>query len=349
MPTDPSFGMRGSRPYRVPIREVAKHAGVAVSSVSRVVSGHPDVSEKMRRKVLKAIDDLGYVPDLAAQSIRTGATKTIGFVVSDIRNPMLAEIAHAAETRLRERGYTMLTMSSLHDPELEAEHLRRLAQHRVDGLLVSVTDERNPETVDLLTRAGVPIVLLDRVIPELPAASAVHFDHAAGVGEAVRHLTELGHRSIGLVNGPVGTRPPRERERGLRRRAAEQPGVTALARSGGFTREHGAKATYELLRSDEPPTALIAGSNQILVGVLSALAELPFEVPRDLSLVTCDEVPMAAFLQPRPATVRHDVAEMGRTGADLLLGALAGEGPRCVELPTFFDVAESCAAPPPVR
>jgi LacI family transcriptional regulator len=341
--------MRGSRPYRVPIREVAKQAGVAVSSVSRVVSGHPDVSEKMRRKVLEAIDELGYVPDLAAQSIRTGATKTIGFVVSDIRNPMLAEIAHAAEARLRERGYTLLTMSSLDDPELEAEHLRRLAQHRVDGLLVSVTDERNEETVGLLARSGVPIVLFDRVIPELPDASAVHFDHAAGVSEAVRHLTGLGHRSIGLVNGSVQTRPPRERERGLRRGAAEEPGVTVVAPSGGFTLEHGAKATYALLRSDDPPTALIAGSSQILVGMLSALAELPFEVPRDLSLVTCDEVPMAAFLQPRPATVRHDVSEMGRTGADLLLDALAGEGPRCVELPTFFDVAESCGVPPQSR
>ena len=99
--------MRGSRPHRVAIREVAEHAGVAVSSVSRVISGHPDVSEKMRQKVLKAIDELGFVPDLAAQSIRTGATKTIGFVISDIRNPLLAEIAHAAETRLRERGYTL--------------------------------------------------------------------------------------------------------------------------------------------------------------------------------------------------------------------------------------------------
>ncbi|MGY0055767.1 LacI family DNA-binding transcriptional regulator [Streptomyces sp. LZ34] len=349
MPTDPSFGMRGSRPHRVAIREVAEHAGVAVSSVSRVISGHPDVSEKMRQKVLKAIDELGFVPDLAAQSIRTGATKTIGFVISDIRNPLLAEIAHAAETRLRERGYTLFMMSSLHDPELEAEHLRRLAQHRVDGLLVSVTDERNPETVDLLSRAGVPIVLIDRDIPDLPAASAARFDHAGGLTAAVRHLVELGHRSIGLVSGSANTRPSREREQALYRIAAELPGVTAHAHSGDFAKEHGAKATYALLSGEERPTALIAGSNQILVGMLSALAELPYEVPRDLSLVTCDDAPMAAFLRPRLATIRRDVAQIGRVSADLLLEALAGAAGRSVELPTRFDDAESCAAPPPNR
>ncbi|GAB2892474.1 LacI family DNA-binding transcriptional regulator [Streptomyces mayteni] len=346
MPTDPSFGMRGTRPHRVAIREVAEHAGVAVSSVSRVISGHPDVSDRMRQKVLKAIDELGYVPDLAAQSIRTGATKTVGFVISDIRNPLLAEIAHAAETRLRERGYTLLMMSSLHDPELEAEHLRRLAQHRVDGLLVSVTDERNPETAELLARAGVPIVLLDRDIAELPAASAIRFDHAAGLTEAVRHLVALGHRSIGLVGGSVHTRPSRERERALRRIVAELPGVTATVRGGDYTSEHGAAATRELLAGADRPTALIAGSNQILVGVLSALEELPHRIPADLSLVTCDDAPMAAFLRPRLATIRRDVTEFGRIGADQLLDALAGRSPRPVELPTRFDPADSCAAPP---
>ncbi|MGW3626891.1 LacI family DNA-binding transcriptional regulator [Streptomyces sp. NPDC000880] len=317
-----------------------------MSSVSRVMSGHPDVSEKMRQKVMKAIDELGFVPDLAAQSIRTGATMTIGFVISDIRNPLLAEIAHAAETRLRDRGYTLLMMSSLHDPELEADHLRRLAQRRVDGLLVSVTDERNPETVDLLTKAGVPIVLVDRDIPELPTASAVRLDHAGGLTEAVRHLVDLGHRSIGLVSGSVNTRPSRERGQALYRIVADLPGVTARAHSGDFTKEHGSKATYALLTGEDRPTALIAGSNQILVGVLSALAELPYEVPRDLSLVTCDDVPMAAFVRPRLATIRRDVAEIGRVSADLLLEALAGAPGRSVELPTRFDRAESCATLP---
>jgi LacI family transcriptional regulator len=158
------------RTHRVGIAEVAKHAGVAVSSVSRVVSGHPDVSERMRRRVLAAFEELGFVPDVTAQSLRTGSTKTIGFVVSDIRNPLIAGIAHTAETRLRERGYALLLMSSLHDPELEAEHLRRLAQRRVDGLLISVTDERNPETVELLGRVQVPVVLVDRDVPELTEA-----------------------------------------------------------------------------------------------------------------------------------------------------------------------------------
>ncbi|GAA0537102.1 LacI family DNA-binding transcriptional regulator [Saccharopolyspora thermophila] len=343
---DKSLGMRGAKPRRPAIREVAQHAGVAVSSVSRVISGHPDVSDKMRERVLRAIEELGYVPDLAAQSIRTGATMTIGFPLSDIRNPLFSEIAHAAETRLEKRGYSLLMMSSLHDPDLEVEHLRRLQQRRVDGLLVSVTDEQHPETVRQLTAAGVPIVLVDRDISELSDASAARFDHAAGLTAAVEHLVALGHRSIGLVNGSPTVRPSRERARALREIASAAPDLRVQVVSGDFSSEHGAKQTYNLMNRPDRPTALIAGSNQILVGVLSALAELPVEVPRDVSLVTCDEVPMAAFVRPRLATIRRDVQEIGRLSADLLLAALDGQPARTVQLPTTFEPADSCTAPP---
>jgi LacI family transcriptional regulator, galactose operon repressor len=335
--------MNAGRPHRIGIAEVAKHAGVAVSSVSRVVSGHPDVSERMRKRVLAAIEELGFVPDVTAQSLRTGSTKTVGFVVSDIRNPLIAEIAHTAETRLRERGYALLLMSSLHDPGLEAEHLRMLTQRRVDGLLISVTDERNPATVELLGKVQVPVVLVDRDVPELTDAWTARFDHAAGLAEAVDHLVGLGHEHIGLVSGSANVRPSREREQALHRVVASYPGVRASSVVGDFTSEHGAKATQALMTGDDRPTALISGSNQILVGVLSALAGLPVEVPRDVSLVTCDDVPMAAFVRPRLATIRRDVSLMGRTAADLLLEALAGEPRRSAELSTRFEQAESCA------
>lgn len=335
---------RKGRPHRVGIAEVAAHAGVAVSSVSRVVSGHPDVSERMKARVLKAIDELGFVPDPTAQSLRTGSTHTVGFVVGDLRNPLLAEIAHTAETRLRERGYTLLLMSSLHDPDLEADHLRRLAQRRVDGLLVSVTDEQSPDTVRLLGEAPVPLVLVDRDVPAVEdAAWAARFDHAVGLEQAVDHLIALGHRHIGLVGGSAHVRPSRERERALRRIVAERAGVRASTRVGDFTSEHGARSTDDLMTGEDPPTALIAGSNQILVGVLTTLGRLPVDVPRDVSLVTCDDVPMAAFVRPRLATIRRDVSQIGRTAADLLLEALDGGTPRSVVHETWFEPAESCA------
>ena len=126
------------------MREVARLAGVAMSSVSRVLSGHPDVSPAMRERVMEAVDELGYEPDLLAQSLRRATTRSVGFVVGDISNPLLAEIALGAETTLRDAGYSMLLTNSENDPALDAGHARLLLQRRVDGLLLSLAAEATP-------------------------------------------------------------------------------------------------------------------------------------------------------------------------------------------------------------
>ena len=162
------------------MQQVAERAGVAMSSVSRVVSGHPDVSKVMRNRVLDAVAALGYEPDLLAQSLRRGATMTVGFVVGNIANPLFASIALGAELRLRNAGYTMLLANSIDDPSLDRTHIRLFAQRRVDGLMLSITDETDVEMHRVLQRAHRPTVLVDRDIPELHA-SAVLTDNAGGI------------------------------------------------------------------------------------------------------------------------------------------------------------------------
>lgn len=145
-------------PVRAPIgarssmREVAELAGVAMSSVSRVLSGHPDVSEKMRDRVMAAVEQLGYQPDLLAQSLRRRATLSVGFVVGDIANPLLAEIVKGAETTLHEAGYSMLLANSENAPTRDTDHVRLFEQRRVDGLMLSLASEENGEMVELLGR-----------------------------------------------------------------------------------------------------------------------------------------------------------------------------------------------------
>lgn len=314
-----------------------------MSSVSRVLSGHPDVSVVMRHRVLDAVDALGYEPDLLAQSLRTGATMSVGFVVSDIGNPLIAQIVLGAETRLRDSGYSTLLTNSHNDPALDVEHLRLLQQRRVDGLLLSLTDETDPDVNAAFGRLGVPSVLLDRQLAGLETAGVLT-DHAAGITAAVEHLAELGHKRIGLVNGNKNVRPSRERSLAIRRYARVHD-LTCAVRSAAFTPEHGAQATIDLLTGKDAPTALIAGGNQILVGVLRALAELGRSVPDDVSLVACDEVPLAEFLSPSIATISRDPKEIGRVGAELLLEQLAGGPIRHQTLPTGFRATNSCAPP----
>jgi LacI family transcriptional regulator len=331
---------------RAGVKEVAERAGVAPSSVSRVLTGHPDVSAVMRNRVLDAVAALGYEPDLLAQSLRRGATLTIGFVVGDISNPLLAQIALGAEVELRAAGYSILLMNSVNDPALDAAHVRMLRQRRVDGLLLSLADEGSGDTAEALRRSETPYVLVDRDSASLPDASAVLSDHRSGIIAAAEHLISLGHRRIALVNGNPGVRPARERATALRRACRAHPGVTAIVRSGAFSAEHGESATQALLSSAEAPTAIIAGGNQVLTGVLRTLRRENYPIPSRISLVTCDDAPLAEFLEPAMATISRDPEDMGRQAARLLLDRLEGRSARTTTLPAVFRPTRSCAPPP---
>jgi len=326
------------------MKQVADRAGVAVSSVSRVLNGHPDVSAVMRNRVLDSVAALGYEPDLLAQSLRKGATMTVGYLVGDISNPLLAEIVLGAELQLREAGYSSLLTNSVNDPGQDVDHLRLLQQRRVDGVLLSLTDEDDPALLSALDRVSVPTVLVDRRAAGRGLA-AVLSDHAYGIRAAVAHVADLGHQRIALVNGNPRVRPSRERAAALRS-SCRARGVTATVRSAAFSPQHGEAATLELMQVDEAPTVIIAGSNQILVGVLRALRTLGLSVPHDVSLITCDDVALSEFLQPAIATISRDPHEIGRIGAELLLEQLRGEAPRQQLLPTGFRPTGSCARPP---
>lgn len=340
----------GTRPagaglQRASMREVADRAGVALSSVSRVLSGHPDVSDVMRHRVLDAVAALGYEPDMLAQSLRTGATMTVGFVVGDISNPLFAQIGTGAEIRLREAGYSLQLANSMNDARLDARHVRLFRQRRVDGLMLSLAAEDHDETLTSLASAQTPSVLVDRNSALAPEASAVLSDHAFGMSEAVTHLFELGHRRIALVNGNPHVRPAKERARVLRKLSRGRADVAALVRQGSFTPEHGEAASVDALSQDDPPTAIIAGGNQILTGVLRAVRSAGLRIPDDISVITCDDVPLAEFLEPPIATISRDPREMGRVAAELLLDRIAGGEPREVVLPTGFRPTRSCGRP----
>ena len=329
---------------RLNLREVAERAGVAMSSVSRVLSDHPDVSPRMRSRVLAVVQELGYEPNLLAQSLRRGSTLSAGFVLRDISSPLFSEIVLGAETELRAHGYSMLLTNSEGLPALDAAHIRLFRQRRVDGILLSLADESYDETLDELRRIRVPVVLIDRELPEQLVASAVICDHRGGIREAAEYLIALGHRRIGLAAGPLNLRPGRVLKAALEEVCATA-GITALTDPGPFTREHGEEAASRLLDHPDRPTALIAGSHQILPGVLRAVRARGLRVPDDLSLVTFDDVPLLEFLEPPLAAVSRVGLDIGREAAALLLRLLRGGEPEQVVVPTAFVPRPSCAPP----
>lgn len=322
------------------IREVAQLAGVAPSSVSRALSDHPDVSPEMKERVLRAAAQLGYQPDFLAQSLRSGATRTVGFIIRDISIPLFADIIKGAERTLENNGYSTLLMNSFQDPALEAKHIGLLSRRRVDGLIVSLASESNAETLRALGKIRTPIVLLDREVNGV-TADAVVFDHAEGARAATKALIELGHRRIGFIIGSSGIRPSRERLQGFLS-AYESAGMLGrredVMEMGTSTPETGAKATLALLDKPLPPTAIVAGDSQLGVGMLTALNERGVRQGRDISVVVADDMSLLRLMDPPVSVVHRNAEEMGRMAAELLIRRLRdSSAPLAHEvLPTRF-------------
>jgi LacI family transcriptional regulator len=338
----------GDRPTRASMREVANLAGVAMSSVSRVLSDHPDVSATMRQRVLAAVTELGYEPDLLAQSLRRQETKTIGFAVGDISNQLFAEVVAAAETRLRQAGYSLLLTNSEASPNLDAAHISLLAQRRVDGIILSVSDESNESTLRALERLDIPVVVLDRNVG-VGRALHVYTDHQPGMRHAVGHLLDLGHRKIAMINGQP-LRPVNERRAALEACYAER-GLEKTFRhlEGTLSVDYGSRATAELLSQSDPPTAIIAGGNQLMLGAVRVLHAKGVKLGRDLSFVGCDDIAITELYDPPIAVVRRDNGAIGRCAAELMLQALREpEYVADMVLPTEFIARPSCG-PVPTR
>jgi len=338
---------RGASQARKPsMRAVAQHAGVAMSTVSRVISSHPDVSAGMRERVLRSVRELGYEPDFLAQSLRRGETRSIGFAVSDISNPVIAEIEHGAEEALRNAGYSMLVMNSENTPARDADNIRFLQSRRVDGLILMPAGERKKAMLGVLAGLEAPIVVIDRDLPRRLRASAVLSDHRAGVAAAGGRLLDLGHRRIGLISWPLDVRPGRERLAGLRDAYQARGLPDTSVHVVGFSPHDGELATAALLDSVDAPTALIAVTNKLLVGCLRALVKRGVRPGHDLALVSSDDVPLTELFSPPIAIIARDNFATGRVAAELLLRRLDGQDePETVLLPTTFVPRASCSPP----
>jgi LacI family transcriptional regulator len=324
-------------PRRPTMHDVAARAGVALSSVSRALGNHPDVSKRMRRRVLEAATELGYEPNFLAQSLRTGSTQTIGFVVRDIANPFFAAIANGAERFLRERGYVMLLVNSDGDPDLDADHINALRRRRVDGLILNIVAEDHQPTLAAIAGLRSPIVLVDRDIPELDI-SAVLCDHYSGVRAATEDLIAHGHRRIALISGQRNVRPVRERIRGMSAALSahdidEDPSLINLGPFGGsFPYDR----MLSLLDSDNPPTAVLTGGVQVTLGAMRALTHRNLAAGRDIGFVALDELDMLEIAQPAVSVVARDPQRIGAEAARLLLAAAAGEATQRIVLPTEY-------------
>ncbi len=345
---EPSGGDQRSR--RVGIRDVAERAGVGISTVSRVLAGRTNVRPELRERVIAAAGELGYQPDVLAQSLRRGKTRSVGFIADDLSNHLIADIATGAESILRAHGYSLLVMNSELDPELDAENIAVLRSRRVDALMMCPVEEAHAATVEALTSLEIPLCIVEGDQPATVPASYVLSDHRDGIRRAVRHLVSLGHRRIVLLTGPDRYRSARERAAGLADVAAADPSLALERVAIELSTEDGERTASALLARPAPPTAFVVGGARLLVGVLRALETAGREPGKDVAIVTADAHPIASVFRPPLATVMRDPAAVGRAAAEILLRHIADPAapPETIVLGTSY-VPRASASPAPGR
>jgi len=328
------------------IREVAAKAGVAPASVTRVLGGYPNVSDALRERVLQAVREVGYQPDLVAAGLRRGYTKTVGMIVNDILNPTVAELVDVVESELRIAGYGVILANSNGQSANDLESLRLLHQRRVDGLIASVADDRQDALAEAMGELSIPIVLLDRQI-ESEDFSAVLTDHRYGATQLVEHLVAKGHREIAIISGSTDAYPSRERVRGVvdAMRSLGLPIRPEFQISGRGSEEFAARSLASMLDQPTPPTAVVLGNGNTaaLVGILRELRRRDVRIGSDIALAAAEDGPLVALHTPPITAIQRDIADLGRRAARMLLGQLVKDSKRThtVLLPTRLVVRES--------
>lgn len=330
-----------SQHRRPTIHEVAKVAGVSISSVSRALNGNTSNSEMVRR-VNAAVEAVGYVPSVVAQSLKTRHTGQIAFAMEDIGNAAYLAMVREIQPALRDEGYRLLLHSTGADVEDELGVLESLNQNYVDGLVLCplrVTERH----VEALRETAVPVVVIGLLPDDVPVDN-VRADSRVGARLAVEHLYQAGARRIAFIDGPADTVPGHARYEGYRRglEACCLPLDDDLVEFADFQFEPGRQAARTLLaRAD--PDAVLGANDLIAMGAMHALRELGRKVPGDVRVIGMDDTTLAATSFPPMSSVSLGSADRGRIAAQLLLRRLSGDDapPERVTVPPSLTIRES--------
>ncbi|MGV9307565.1 MULTISPECIES: LacI family DNA-binding transcriptional regulator [unclassified Nonomuraea] len=339
------------------ITTIAERAGVSIASVSRVLNGLPTREETVRR-VLTAAEELGYVRNAVARSLKSRRTHQIAFAMADIGNPVYLAMVRQIQPVLKAAGYRLVLHSTDAIVADEIDVLHSLGERYVDGLIMSplrVTDEH----LKMIAAARAPVVIIGSV-PDGTRVDNVRADSRTGVRLAIDHLHALGRRRIGFLNGPLDTVPGAARAAAYREALKERglPYDEGIVEVGDFYRAAGARAARALLERAAGVDALMCANDLIALGALDVLRAGGLRVPEDVAVVGMDDTDLAAASWPSLTSVSLGSAERGKAAAELMLDRLkdTGREPRLVTVPPVLAVRASTVGQgaaggpvPPVR
>lgn len=330
-----------SSPQVVTLDMVARMANVSPSTVSRILNGTAGVSDVKREAVDRAVSALGFVPNPMARALAGGRTLSIGVLTQAIDSPFYGVALSGIEQELDRAGYSALYVSGHWDAQEEAKCIEVLRSRRVDGIIVLTG--RLPDKALKECAKTMPVVVTGRTL-KAPGLFSLNFDNFEGGRLATRHLLSLGHRRIAFITGVANHTDANERLRGYRD-ALEAAGIDyepELVVNGDFHESSGLQAVSQLLASRQKFTAIFAANDQMALGAALGLHRHGLVVPRDVSLIGFDDLPMAMYTVPPLSSIHESAYELGCLAASSMLQLLGGLQPTGQVPAPRLVVRESC-------
>jgi len=324
--------------------DVAREAGVSISTVSHVLNETRPVSPDTRQRVMDAMAATHFRRNALATALVTSRTHAIGLSISALQNPYFANLVHAIEKRASARGYSLVMGDSHDDAEVEGTLLGTLLDRRVDGMIIAPAPHSETANLPRILADGTPVVLIDRHADV--DCDQVAPDNVEPTRLITAHLIEHGHRHIAAITGLPGIQSTEERIEGFRAAvAAAGPGVQSVMAVGNSKAKDAYRAVTKLFGNAESrPTALVVLNNAMTIGSMQALKDLGLKVPADVALACYDDFEWADVFEPQLTAIEQDVKSMGRTAVDLLIDRIDGKAaPRQVlRTKTIYHHRNSC-------
>jgi len=304
--------------------DVAKLANVSTATVSRVLRKPDKVSKDTRQKVMEAIKQLNYQPNMVARQFRTKETKTVLVVIPDVTSPFFSEVLRGIEHTALESGYRVILGDTENDINREHEYIELLLQQQADGaiLLTARMDRTRLEEI----ANQFPVVLACEYIDELDIPT-VSIDNINGARRATEHLIQLGHTRIAHIAGPMNVILSRDRLKGYEQAIiSHQLQIDSLyIKEGDFSLESGYDQMLHLLELEIPPTAVFVFNDLMAIGAIKAAKDKGLRVPEDVAVVGFDNIKMTSVFEPNITTIDQPKYEIGKKAMDLLLNLMNGE------------------------
>ena len=307
----------------ITIKEIAKRANVAVSTVSRALNNKSDINVETREKILEIARESGYKPNNVARSLVMQKAFTIGLIIPDISNPYFAEVALGVESKAKEFGYSVLFCNTGNEAETEKNMLSVMKGKMVDGIIVSLSNN-SKEEMELLQKENFPVVQLDRKVSGIEYPG-VYIDNVESSYVATKYLIELGHNKIAHFTGDLRTENGVDRLAGFRK-AIIEAGISdknIKIIKGRFSTDSGKKCMRELLEGNFMPTAIFAAGDLQAAGALYVASKAGIKVPDELSIMGHDDIDLSYLVSPNITTIAQPKRKIGELAAEMLLNNIA--------------------------